>query len=58
MKIFIDIGAHTGETLLEVTKEKYAFEKIVCFEPSSFCLDKLEKLVNQIVEIDNFVKNN
>jgi len=52
MKIFLDIGSHTGETLLEVTKEKYAFEKIVCFEPSSFCLDKLEKFAaedNRIV---------
>jgi len=52
MKIFIDIGSHTGETLFEVMKEKYAFEKIVCFEPSSFCLDKLDKFAaedNRIV---------
>ena len=52
MKIFLDIGSHTGETLLEVTKEKYAFDKIVCFEPSKFCLDKLEKFAaedNRIV---------
>ena len=52
MKIFIDIGSHTGETLFEVIKEKYAFEKIVCFEPSKFCLDKLEKFAaedNRIV---------
>ena len=52
MKIFIDVGSHTGETLLEVIKEKYAFEKIVCFEPSKFCLDKLEKFAaedNRIV---------
>ena len=43
MKIFLDIGSHVGETLLEVTKEKYSFDKIVCFEPSSFCFDKLRK---------------
>ena len=43
MKIFLDIGSHIGQTLQEVTKEKYAFDKIVCFEPSSFCLDKLKK---------------
>ena len=42
MKIFLDIGSHIGETLYEVTKEKYAFDKIVCFEPSSFCLDELK----------------
>ena len=43
MKIFIDIGPHIGQALPEVTKEKYAFDKIVCFEPSSFCLDILKK---------------
>ena len=43
MKIFLDIGSHIGETLHEVTKEKYAFDSIVCFEPSSFCLDELKK---------------
>ena len=43
MKIFLDIGSHIGETLHEVTKEKYAFDKIVCFEPSSFCLDELKR---------------
>ena len=42
MKIFLDIGSHIGETLYEVRKEKYAFDKIVCFEPSSFCLDELK----------------
>ena len=47
MKIFLDIGSHTGETLLEVIKEKYAFDKIVCFEPSSVCLDKLKKFAEE-----------
>jgi len=43
MKIFLDIGSHVGETLLEVTKKKYSFDKIFCFEPSRFCFDKLKK---------------
>ncbi|SVD39069.1 uncharacterized protein METZ01_LOCUS391923, partial [marine metagenome] len=43
MKIFLDIGSHIGETLPEVTKKKYAFDKIVCFEPSSYCLDELKR---------------
>ena len=47
MKIFLDIGAHIGETLHEVTKEKYAFDKIVCFEPSSFCLNQLKKFSSE-----------
>ena len=44
MKIFLDVGSHIGETLHEVTREKYAFDKIVCFEPSSFCLNELKKI--------------
>tara|TARA_A100001011_G_C14162235_1_gene778789 strand:- start:263 stop:1078 length:816 start_codon:yes stop_codon:yes gene_type:complete len=43
MKIFLDIGSHIGETLFEVSKEKYAFDKIYCFEPSKYCLDDLKK---------------
>lgn len=47
MKVFLDIGSHIGETLQEVTKDKYAFDKIVCFEPSSFCIDKLQKFSSE-----------
>ena len=47
MKIFLDIGSHEGETLLEVTKEKYSFDKIFCFEPSRVCLDKLKKFSDE-----------
>lgn len=43
MRIFLDIGAHIGETLEEVLKEKYAFDRIICFEPSKTCLESLEK---------------
>ena len=47
MKIFVDIGSHIGETLLEVTKKKYAFDKIFCFEPSVYCIDELSKFAEQ-----------
>jgi len=33
-KVFLDIGAHLGETLSEIRKEQYGFDRIVCFEPS------------------------
>tara|TARA_B100000579_G_scaffold414633_1_gene408436 strand:- start:940 stop:1755 length:816 start_codon:yes stop_codon:yes gene_type:complete len=46
MKIFLDIGSHIGQTLYEVTKEKYAFDKIYCFEPSLLCLESLEKIAS------------
>lgn len=41
-KIFLDIGAHTGETLAEVRKPVYGFDRIVCFEPSPRCFVELE----------------
>jgi FkbM family methyltransferase len=33
MKIFLDVGAHIGETLEVAIEEKYSFDKIYCFEP-------------------------
>lgn len=33
MKIFLDIGAHHGQTLQEVIKPKYGFDEIHAFEP-------------------------
>ena len=47
MKIFLDIGSHVGQTLREVTKAKYAFDKIVCFEPARFCLNELKKFATR-----------
>ncbi|MDA9344670.1 FkbM family methyltransferase, partial [Gammaproteobacteria bacterium] len=43
MRVFLDIGAHTGETLDEVLKAKYAFDRVVCFEPSETCLEQLNE---------------
>lgn len=31
--IFLDVGAHEGQTLEEVTKPRYAFDRIFAFEP-------------------------
>ena len=47
MKIFIDIGSHVGETLIEATKEKYAFDEIYCFEPSLYCIEDLQKFADK-----------
>ncbi len=44
MKVFIDIGGHHGETIKEVMKRKYDFDKIYCFEPSTKCFNKLDKI--------------
>ncbi len=60
MKIFLDIGSHIGETLHEVTKEKYAFDKIYCFEPSTYCINELMKIaaLDSRIEICNFGLSN
>jgi FkbM family methyltransferase len=31
--VFIDVGGHRGQTLDEVTKPTYCFDRIYCFEP-------------------------
>jgi FkbM family methyltransferase len=33
MNVFIDVGGHVGQTLAEVTKPLYRFDRIFCFEP-------------------------
>lgn len=51
MKIFLDIGAHTGETLAIALEEKYHFDKIYCFEPISECCDILRKYEDKRVVV-------
>jgi FkbM family methyltransferase len=47
MKIFIDVGAHEGETLLSVLDPKYSFDKIFVFEPVEKLHAKLNKIAAQ-----------
>jgi FkbM family methyltransferase len=42
-RIFLDVGANTGQTLLAVLDPIYRFDLIVCFEPASVCWPRLEK---------------
>lgn len=44
MRVFLDVGAHVGETVLEVQKPKYRFDRIVCFEPASSCVAALSDM--------------
>lgn len=44
MRIFLDVGAHVGETLEEVIKPKYGFDRIVAFEPSAACFPALQAM--------------
>ena len=47
MKIFIDVGSHYGETVLEIAKDKYFFDKIYCFEPSKKCIPSLQNIADK-----------
>lgn len=35
MKLFIDIGSHTGEAVSEAIEPRYAFDRLHCFEPAA-----------------------
>jgi FkbM family methyltransferase len=54
LKIFLDVGAHTGETLRAVIDRRYRFDRIVCFEPSSWCLERLSRFRHPQLEIAPF----
>ena len=43
MKIFLDVGAHTGETVRAVLDPKYRFDRIFCFEPVESCRRQLAR---------------
>lgn len=53
-KVFLDIGAHLGETLSVVRHPRWGFDKIVCFEPASVCWPQIEALVDERVELCRF----
>jgi FkbM family methyltransferase len=46
-RIFLDVGAHTGETLAAVLDPAFRFDEIFCFEPSRLCIDELKSVVEQ-----------
>jgi FkbM family methyltransferase len=58
MKVFLDIGAHEGATLLAVRDPKYGFDRIYCFEPASSCWPALEAIANERVTVCRFGLSN
>jgi FkbM family methyltransferase len=54
VKVFLDVGAHAGWTLMAVRDPKYRFDRIYCFEPASACWPALERLVDRRVTICRF----
>jgi FkbM family methyltransferase len=54
MKVFLDVGAHRGQTLNAVLDPQLRFDKIVCFEPASACWDYLKAVEDPRVSIKHF----
>ena len=54
MKVFLDIGAHTGETLSVVTDPRWGFERIYSFEPAPNCWSRRDSLATPKTEICRF----
>jgi FkbM family methyltransferase len=54
VKVFLDVGAHLGESLHAVRDPKYAFHRIYCFEPASSCWPALEAISDPRVTVCRF----
>lgn len=50
-RVFLDVGGHNGETLREVVKPRWRFDRIWSFEPASRCLAALRAHVDERVEV-------
>jgi FkbM family methyltransferase len=53
-RVFLDVGAHVGESLKPALDRRYRFDTIVCFEPVRECWAALEELADDRVEICRF----
>jgi len=54
MRVFLDVGAHVGETVEAVLDPKYQFDRIVCFEPVAACWESLRQFEDPRIEIMRF----
>jgi FkbM family methyltransferase len=50
-KVFVDLGAHFGETLGVVMEDRWGFDRIYCFEPAPQCWPKLDALADERVSV-------
>lgn len=48
-RIFVDVGAHVGETLEEAISPRWGFDRIYCFEPATSNLDALAEIADDRV---------
>jgi FkbM family methyltransferase len=50
-KVFLDVGAHVGETLTVAMEEKWGFDAIYAFEPAPSCIETLCELADDRVTV-------
>lgn len=54
MKVFLDVGANTGQSLRAAMDPEFEFDRIVCFEPARECLQTLKDLADPRVTVERF----
>lgn len=54
MRVFLDVGANTGQSLAAALDPEFKFDRIVCFEPASACWPRLKAMADKRVEIAKF----
>jgi len=53
-RIFLDVGANTGQSLAAALDPIFRFDEIFCFEPVAWCWKYLEKVIDARVKIEHF----
>jgi len=53
-RIFLDVGANTGQSLAAAMDPVFRFDQIFCFEPVEYCWKYLEKFKDDRVRIEHF----
>lgn len=51
MKIFLDVGAYHGLSAKAATDQRFSFDRIICFEPSSECIPYIEAINDKRIHI-------
>lgn len=50
-RVFLDVGANTGQSLEAAMDPAFRFDRIYCFEPVASCLERLAKIADERVWI-------
>jgi FkbM family methyltransferase len=53
-RLFLDVGAHTGQTVDAVRDPVFAFDRIVCFEPARRSQEVLARIADGRIQVEPF----